>query len=146
MCWHPALIWPLAADAQSTTQPTQGTAANSPRIEMVRVKLIDQSAPEPRFQLRDGVIDLRVVSASAALTGLVPPGKCLPQLRRSTRATGDGETGFFRCASVVVKVRLCRMRVMMLLNSALFDIETQFECAGCIDSREPLATGHLRSL
>jgi len=53
-----ALIWPLAAHAQSTTQPTQGTAANSPRIEMVRVKLIDQSAPEPRFQLRDGVIDL----------------------------------------------------------------------------------------
>jgi putative ABC transport system substrate-binding protein len=47
-----ALIWPLAAHAQSTTQPTQGTAANSPRIEMVRVKLIDQNAPEPRFQLR----------------------------------------------------------------------------------------------
>ena len=88
-----ALIWPLAAYAQSTTQPTQGTAANSPRIEMVRVKLIDQSAPEPRFQLRDGVIDLtKAVSASAALTGLVPPGKCLPQSRRSTRATGDGET------------------------------------------------------
>jgi hypothetical protein len=53
-----ALIWPLAAHAQSTTQPTQGTAANSPRIEMVRVKLIDQNAPEPRFQLRDGVVDL----------------------------------------------------------------------------------------
>ena len=47
-----ALIWPLAAHAQSTTQPTQGTAAKPPRIEMVRVKLIDQNAPEPRFQLR----------------------------------------------------------------------------------------------
>jgi hypothetical protein len=53
-----ALIWPLVAHAQSTTQPTQGTAANSPRIEVVRVKLIDQSVPEPRFQLRDGVVDL----------------------------------------------------------------------------------------
>jgi hypothetical protein len=53
-----ALIWPLVAHAQSTTQPTQGTAAKPPRIEMVRVKLIDQNAPEPRFQLRDGVVDL----------------------------------------------------------------------------------------
>jgi hypothetical protein len=50
-----ALIWPLVAHAQSTTQPTQGTAL---RIEVVRVKLIDQSTPEPRFQLRDGVVDL----------------------------------------------------------------------------------------
>jgi hypothetical protein len=50
-----AVIWPLVAHAQSTAQPTQGTA---PRIEVVRLKLIDQSASEPRFQLRDGVVDL----------------------------------------------------------------------------------------
>jgi hypothetical protein len=41
---------------QSTTQPTQATAANPPRIEVKRVKLIDQNASTLRFQLNDGVV------------------------------------------------------------------------------------------
>jgi hypothetical protein len=37
--------WPLAAAAQSTTQPIQATTtANSPRIEVLRVKPIDPAA------------------------------------------------------------------------------------------------------
>ena len=50
--------WPLAAAAQSTTQPIQATTANSPRIEVVRVKPIDPAAPDLRFQLSDGSVDL----------------------------------------------------------------------------------------
>ena len=49
--------WPLAAAAQSTTQPIQATTANSPRIEVVRVKPIDPAAPNLRFQLSDGSVD-----------------------------------------------------------------------------------------
>ena len=51
--------WPLAAVAQSTTQPIQATTtANSPRIEVLRVKPIDPAAPDLRFQLSDGSVDL----------------------------------------------------------------------------------------
>jgi hypothetical protein len=53
-----AAAWPLAAVAQSTTQPIQATTANSPRIEVVRVKPIDPAAPNLRFQLSDGSVDL----------------------------------------------------------------------------------------
>ena len=53
-----AAAWPLAAHAQSTTQPAQAAATNPPRIEVVRVKLLDPNAPNPRFRLRDGVVDL----------------------------------------------------------------------------------------
>jgi hypothetical protein len=52
-----AAAWPVAAQMQSTTQPARTTEANPPRIEVVRVKLIDPT-PTPRFQLRDGVVDL----------------------------------------------------------------------------------------
>ena len=52
--------WPLAAAAQSTTQPIQATTtANSPRIEVLRVKPIDPAAASNhRFQLSDGSVDL----------------------------------------------------------------------------------------
>jgi hypothetical protein len=53
--------WPLAAAAQSTTQPIQATTttANSPRIEVLRVKPIDPAAPSNlRFQLSDVSVDL----------------------------------------------------------------------------------------
>src|SRR6516165_2995077 len=53
-----AAAWPLAAAAQSTTQPIQATTANSPRIEVVRAKPIDPAAPNLRFQLSDGSVDL----------------------------------------------------------------------------------------
>ena len=53
-----AAAWPVAAQMQPTTQPTQATAANPPRIEVKRVKLIDPNAPTPRFRLNDGVVDL----------------------------------------------------------------------------------------
>jgi hypothetical protein len=46
-----AAAWPLAAAAQSTTQPIQATTANPPQIEVVRVKPIDPAAPNLRFQL-----------------------------------------------------------------------------------------------
>jgi hypothetical protein len=49
-----AAAWPLAAAAQSTTQPIQATTANPPQIEVVRVKPIDPAAPNLRFQLSDG--------------------------------------------------------------------------------------------
>ena len=52
-----AAAWPLAAAAQSTTQPIQATTANPPQIEVVRVKPID-AAPNLRFQLSDGSVDL----------------------------------------------------------------------------------------
>src|SRR5262249_2230956 len=51
--------WPAA---QSTTQPIQATTANSPRIEVVRVKPIDPAAPNLRFQLSDGSVDLLMKS------------------------------------------------------------------------------------
>jgi hypothetical protein len=47
--------WPLAAAAQSTTQPSQATTA---KIQLVRVKPIDPAAPKLRFQLSDGSVDL----------------------------------------------------------------------------------------
>jgi len=53
-----AAAWPLATHAQSTPQPTQGTIANLPQIEMVRVKPIDPAAPKPPFQLSDVSVDL----------------------------------------------------------------------------------------
>src|SRR5215471_16230892 len=52
------VAWPLAAVAQSTTQPIQATTANPPQIEVVRVKPIDPAAPKLRFQLSDGSVDL----------------------------------------------------------------------------------------
>src|SRR5262249_15007589 len=53
-----AAAWPLAAAAQSTTQPTQATTAKPPQIEVVRVKPIDPAAPMLRFELSDGSVDL----------------------------------------------------------------------------------------
>jgi len=53
-----AVAWPLAAAAQSTTQPTQATTAKPPQIEVVHVKPIDPAAPNLRFQLSDGSVDL----------------------------------------------------------------------------------------
>ena len=50
--------WPLAAGAESMTQPIQATTANPPQIEVARVKPIDPAAPKPRFQLSDGSVDL----------------------------------------------------------------------------------------
>jgi hypothetical protein len=53
-----AVAWPLAAAAQLTTQPTQAKTAKLPQIEVVRVKPIDPAAPNLRFQLSDGSVDL----------------------------------------------------------------------------------------
>src|SRR6516165_2827322 len=53
-----ATAWPLAAVAESTTQPIQATTANPPQIEVVRVKPIDPAAPKLRFQLSDESVDL----------------------------------------------------------------------------------------
>jgi hypothetical protein len=53
-----AAAWPLVAAAQSTTQPIQATTANPPQIEVVRVKPIDPAAPNLRFQLSGGSVDL----------------------------------------------------------------------------------------
>jgi hypothetical protein len=53
-----AVSWPLAAAAQSTTQPTQATTAKPPQIEVVRVKPIDPAVPKLDFQLSDGSVDL----------------------------------------------------------------------------------------
>ena len=50
--------WPLAAVAESTTQPIQAATANPPQIEVVRVKPIDPAAPKLRFQLGDESVDL----------------------------------------------------------------------------------------
>ena len=50
--------WPLAAVAESATQPIHGTTANPPQIEVVRVKPIDPAAPRLRFQLSDESVDL----------------------------------------------------------------------------------------
>jgi len=50
--------WPLAAVAESATQPIQATTANPPQIEVVRVKPIDPAAPRLRFQLSDESVDL----------------------------------------------------------------------------------------
>src|SRR5262249_56819676 len=50
--------WPLAAVAQSMTQPIQATTATPPQIEVARVKPIDPADPKLRFQLSDGSVDL----------------------------------------------------------------------------------------
>src|SRR6516225_3526463 len=97
--------WPLAAVAQSTTQPIQATTANSPRIEVVRVKPIDPAAPDLRFQLSDGSVDLMKSLPLTASMALVAPGRYRLPTRPSTRATVDGETtgsklGPYRLASL----------------------------------------------
>ena len=43
-----AAAWPLAAHAQSTTQPSQATTANE-QVEVVRVKPVDPTDPKLRF-------------------------------------------------------------------------------------------------
>jgi hypothetical protein len=64
-----AVAWPLAAAAQSTTQPTQVTTAKLPQIEVVRVKPIDP-APMLRFQLSDGSVDLMKAFSLGGLEGI----------------------------------------------------------------------------
>ena len=65
-----AAAWPLAAAAQSTTQPTQATTAKPPQIEVVRVKPIDPAAPMLRFQLSDGSVDLMKAFSLGGLEGI----------------------------------------------------------------------------
>ena len=65
-----AAAWPLAAQTQSMTQPTPATTANLPKIEVVRVKPIDPAAPKPRFQLRDGSVDLMKGFGLGGLEGI----------------------------------------------------------------------------
>ena len=71
---------PLAAHAQApaTAQQTQAMTANLPQIEVVRVKRIDPAAPNFRFRLGDGLIDLMKdfsLSSSQAIgaAGETPP-------------------------------------------------------------------------
>jgi|SRR5215218_2319928 hypothetical protein len=63
-----AVTWPLAAAAQSTTQPA--TTAKPPQIEVVRVKPIDPAAPMLRFQLSDGSVDLMKAFSLGGLEGV----------------------------------------------------------------------------
>jgi hypothetical protein len=65
-----AAAWPLAAYAQSTTHTTQATRASVPKIEVVRVKSIDPAAPEARFQLSDGSVDLMKGFSLASSEGI----------------------------------------------------------------------------
>ena len=65
-----AVAWPLAAAAQSTTQPTQATTAKLPQIEVVRVKSIDSAAPMLRFQLSDGSVDLMKAFSLGSFEGV----------------------------------------------------------------------------
>jgi len=65
-----AVAWPLAAAAQSTTQPTQATTAKLPQIEVVRVKPIDPAAPLLRFQLSDGSVDLMKAFSLGGFEGI----------------------------------------------------------------------------
>jgi hypothetical protein len=64
-----AVVWPLAAAAQLTTPPTEATV-NPPQIKMVRVKPIDPAAPELRFQLSDGSVDLMRAFSLDGLEGV----------------------------------------------------------------------------
>jgi hypothetical protein len=76
--------WPLAAAAQSTTQPTQATTVNLPaQIKVVRVKPIDPAAPKLRFQLSDGSVDLMKAFSLGGFEGIggvweIPPHIALP--------------------------------------------------------------------
>jgi hypothetical protein len=65
-----AVAWPLAAAAQSTTQPTQTTTAKPPQIEVVRVKPIDPAAPMLRYQLSDGSVDLMKAFSLGSFEGV----------------------------------------------------------------------------
>jgi hypothetical protein len=65
-----AAAWPFAAHAQPTTQSAQAAATNPPRIEVVRVKLLDPNGPNPRFRLRDGVVDLTKNFSLGGLEGI----------------------------------------------------------------------------
>ena len=62
--------WPLAAAAQSTTQPTQATTAKLPQIEVVRVKPIDPAGAMRRFQLGDGSVDLMKAFSLSSAEGI----------------------------------------------------------------------------
>jgi hypothetical protein len=63
-----AVAWPVAAAAQSTTQPTQATIL--PQIEVVRVKPIDPAASMLRFQLSDGSVDLMKAFSLGSFEGI----------------------------------------------------------------------------
>jgi hypothetical protein len=63
-----AVAWPVAAAAQSTTQPTQATIL--PQIEAVRVKPIDPAASMLRFQLSDGSVDLMKAFSLGSFEGI----------------------------------------------------------------------------
>ena len=64
------VVWPLAAAAQLTTPPTQATTVTPSQIKMVRVKPIDPAAPNFRFQLSDGVVDLMKGFSLGSLEGI----------------------------------------------------------------------------
>jgi len=64
------VVWPLAAATQLTTPPTEATTVNPPQIKMVRVKPIDPAAPELRFQLSDGSVDLMRAFSLDGLEGV----------------------------------------------------------------------------
>jgi hypothetical protein len=71
-----AAAWPVAAQMQSTTQPTQAIPADLPQIEVVRVKRIDPAAP--KFQLSDGRVDLMRVFSLGGSEGIGATWKMPP--------------------------------------------------------------------
>jgi hypothetical protein len=84
-----AATWPLAARAQEPAmmQPNQSTTATSPKIDVVRVKPLDPAAPKPRFQLKDGMVDLMKTSTLGGLEGIGHTWKLPPTgVRRALRA------------------------------------------------------------
>ena len=83
-----AAAWPLAAAAQSTTQPTQATTAKPPQIEVVRVRPIDPAASMLRFQLSDGSVDLMKAFGLGGFEGVGAAWKMPP-----TDATFDARYG-----------------------------------------------------
>ncbi len=84
--------WPLAAAAQSTTQPTQATTAKLPQIEVVRVKPIDPAGAMRRFQLGDGSVDLMRTFNLGGFEGVGGTWK-MPR----TEETFDARYGRVRC-------------------------------------------------
>jgi hypothetical protein len=53
-----AATWPLAAQPQSTTQPSQAMSGNVPHIEVARVTPVNPTSPILRFQFNNGAVDL----------------------------------------------------------------------------------------
>jgi hypothetical protein len=83
-----AAAWPLAAQPQSTIQPSQAMTGNVPHIEVALVTPVNPTSPILRFQFNDGAVDLMMGFSLNGFEGVGSAWKIPP-----TDATFDARYG-----------------------------------------------------